>query len=134
MKIHFWVRALLVGTLIFFSGPLRAEDAKPADKPAAEAAPAEASPAVQNRVDELEKLKKENPEKFKKETAERKRKLRQKMNELKEKDPKKFEELKKKMKDRRRQKASHLKKHPKADDHPKDEAENEQHSADVRPD
>ena len=77
----------------------------PADKNSSDTA--SISPSVQNRVNELEKLKKDNPSKFDKVVGERKKRVHQKMEELRKKDPKKFDELKKKVSERRDKKGEH---------------------------
>lgn len=102
----------IVGLMLFsFSVTFaRAEESMVPEKTGADSAVSEASPEAKNKIAELQKLKKEDPEKFKKIVSERKRKLRKKMKELKEKDPEKYEEVKKNMAARRRQKLQRMRK------------------------
>lgn len=65
------------------------------------AAPVIAGETADPRIEELRRLKRENPGEFYRVTGERKRHIREKMMELKERDPQKFEEVKRQLADKR---------------------------------
>src|SRR3989338_1490888 len=72
---------------------------------------AENAPGVDKKVklEELKKLKQENPEKFRELIKERKGKIKEKLQELKERDPEKYEEVRERAFEKRRAKLEELK-------------------------
>ncbi len=62
----------------------------------------------QAKIEELKKLKQENPAEFERLMKERKEKMKTKLADLKEKDPKKYQELKEKMAHRRKEELKRL--------------------------
>lgn len=86
------VPALLAG----MAGAAFAEDA-PSDTSGPE------PQKVNHKLQELKKLKQENPQEFERLVQERKQKMKEKLKELKEKDPKKFQQVTEKIRGNRRQ-------------------------------
>ena len=88
--------------LVFLIGiagasPAWAENSPPSDGSAPE------PQRVNKKLEELKKLKQDNPAEFDRLVQERKRKMKQKLQDLKEKDPEKYREVKEKIRKNRQQ-------------------------------
>ena len=99
--------AVKLGVVFLFSGMgvvnVYAEEGSPAPAPAQSR-----WEAKQERIEQLKKLKQENPEEFQRVVSQRKEKIKERLKDLKEKDPERFEEVKTRMIDHRREKLRRL--------------------------
>ncbi len=102
-----WIVGLCAFTLLSGGGAYRAFAE---DTTAQENAPTgDRYEKRQAKIEELKKLKQENPAEFERVMKERKEKMRAKLADLKEKDPQKYQEVKERMAHRRKEELTRLK-------------------------